>query len=397
MTASDHVFLSLLRDHVQGGCDTTLPEDMDWDALFRCAEAQSLVGVCYAQLKKLSLNGKNVPDPVLKRFHEGFYSDVWSAANQRAAMAELMPKLKEAGIISLPFKGWVVRQSWPVPELRTMGDIDILIHGEDQKAVDDILVSQGFQRKVDHQAVWSYFSEYLMLEIHNRMLYEHIGNDVDYIGYFDHAWEHASDKLDPDFHMLFLITHLAKHIVNCGMGFRGFLDLVFYARGHQSQLHWICISKELEKLKLLRFTETCYAFCLEWFGAEPPIPVKTLDPEFSSSVTEKMFRDGTFGLDNEQNADAKAAREISHSGGSYWSAAIKLTLHRVFPPYEDLQLVPWYAFLDGRPWLLPVAWVYRWYYVLKHKQKKGKAMLLEPYENKSDVRKRQQFIHDWGI
>ena len=397
MTAEQSFFLALLRDHVQGSVQAPVPENMDCEALLAIARDQSLQGIIYAQIKALRKNGAEIPEEVFERFHKAFHNEVWEAANQRAYLAKVSRALDEAGIEHIPFKGCVVRQSWPVPELRTMGDLDILIRQRDVEAADRLMRSLGFARSRDSNEVWSYTLDGLMFEMHNRMFYEHLGNDVDYPAYFDAAWEHADPSLEPDFHLLYLIAHLAKHTVNKGMGFRGFLDLVFFAREQCDQLHWDKICRELEKLKLLRFTESCYAFCRAWFGAEPPIPVKELAPAFYTSVTEKMFRDGTFGLENEQNAGARAAKEISHSGGSYWLGAVKLTLRRIFPAYEDMNIVPRYAFLDGRPWLLPAAWVYRWVYVLGHKRKQGKALLLEPYEKKAVVEKRQQYIRDWGI
>ena len=122
-----------------------------------------------------------------------------------------------------------------------------------------------------------------------------------------------------------------------------------------------------------------------------------LGGDFAALVTEKMFRDGTFGLENEENAGSIAAKEISHDGASYERGALRLVLRRIFPPYGDLQLIPWYSFVDGRPWLLPAAWVYRWFYVLRHKREQGAALLTEPYRIRKQVEQRQQFISDWGL
>ena len=110
-----------------------------------------------------------------------------------------------------------------------------------------------------------------------------------------------------------------------------------------------------------------------------------------------MFNDGMFGLENEQNEAAHAAKEIKRSKDSYWISAAKLTIHRLFPPYRDMQLVPWYGFLDGRPWLLPAAWVYRWFYTATHKFKQSKELLTEPYTKRKIIEKREKLIRGWGL
>ena len=110
-----------------------------------------------------------------------------------------------------------------------------------------------------------------------------------------------------------------------------------------------------------------------------------------------MFNDGMFGLENEQNEAAHAAKEIKRSKDSYWISAAKLTIHRLFPPYQDMQLVPWYSFVDSRPWLLPLAWVYRWFYTATHKFKQSKDLLTEPFAKRKVIEKRENLIRGWGL
>ena len=397
MRPEESLFLGLLRDHVQRSSSTAAPLGTDWEALFRFAEEQGLSGVCYAQLKELNAKGKPVPGETLERFHEAFFSVVYTAVNQRAAMASIGEQFREAGLRFLPFKGWVIRRSWPIPELRTMGDVDILIRSVDREKSDEILLGMGYRKKVDHQAVWAYYTEDLMFELHDHMFYDPMPNGVDYCGFFDRAWDYAAPDLDESFHFLYLITHLAKHTVEKGMGFRAYLDLVFFCGACRERLRWDWIQDKLEELKLLRFTETCFALCRAWFGFESPFPIGELDPGFYDFVTNKLFRDGVFGLGNAQNEASRSAKEITRRKGPYWLRSLGLMLYRVFPPYGDLELVPWYSFLKGRPWLLPAAWVYRWYYCLRHKREKGAALLLEPIRKRDVIEQRQRIIRDWGI
>ena len=105
----------------------------------------------------------------------------------------------------------------------------------------------------------------------------------------------------------------------------------------------------------------------------------------------KTFCDGTFGLQNEQDEGAHAAKEIQRAGRAYWRTALLLTWKKIFPPYEDMQLIPWYSFVDGRPWLMPVAWIYRWLYTVTHKFKHTKNLLVEPFVKRDRIKKREDF------
>ena len=46
-------------------------------------------------------------------------------------------------------KGSVVQESYPVPALRSMGDIDIIIHTEDREKTDAVMQAEGYSRMID--------------------------------------------------------------------------------------------------------------------------------------------------------------------------------------------------------------------------------------------------------
>ena len=162
-------------------------------------------------------------------------------------------------------------------------------------------------------------------------------------------------------------------------------------------LDWAFLEAELERLKLLEFTRTCFALCRRWFGVDMPLGSGPLEKAFFEEATDKVFRDGTFGLHNEQNEAAHSAKELSRAEAPYWQTALALTWRKLFPPYRDMQLVPWYHFVDGRPWLLPAAWVYRWFYTARHKFSQSKALLAEPFAKRSVIEERKQLIDRWGL
>ena len=399
MTVEQRCFLELLRDCVHRRPSAPPAEAVDWAAVARYAEEQSLGGILYVQCRTFL-----PPDSAaLRRLHRGFYSAVYGSVNGSAALAQAGKRLAEAGVPYLPFKGEVLRQYWPHPELRTMGDRDILVHDQGKEAADRVFLSLGYQKHVDNHAVWTYTSPTMMFEVHNVMFYEYLSNQVDYRSYFARVWDtaHPTGEAgayapEPNLHFLYLMCHTAKHIINNGMGFRAFLDMVFMTREERG-LDWTFLEAELERLQLLDFTRTCFALCRRWFGVDMPLGSGVPEESFFEEVTDKAFRDGTFGLHNEQNEAAHSAKELSRAEAPYWQTALALTWRKLFPPYRDMQLVPWYHFVDGRPWLLPAAWVYRWFYTARHKFSQSKALLAEPFAKRSVIEERKQLIDRWGL
>lgn len=396
-------FIRILADHIHNKKSDPENTSIDWEKLADYAEKQALCGLVYVQLKDFFKEHPDFASGTAKRLHRELCMEAYLYANRRTELEDISRKCGEIPLLLI--KGSVVNTYYPLPVLRSMGDIDLVIHATDRQKTDEVVMREGYRRMVDNHAVWTYEKDHIQFEIHDHMFYEHLANDIDYRGYFDQVWGHVrrvegtGNMFVPEenFHFLYLITHLAKHITNKGMGFRAFMDLVFMVRKVGDKMDWQWLQSELEKLKLLEFTKTCFALCKKWFNVQMPIKTAALDINFYSEVTAKMFDDGLFGLENEQNETAHFAKEIKRSKSPYWVAAVRLTVHRLFPPYKDMQLIPWYQFVDGRPWLLPVAWVYRWFYTAIHKFEYSKDLLIGPYRKRKAIEKREEMIRGWGL
>ena len=407
MNNEQQFFLNCLKDHIRGE-QTILPDQkIDADRLFSIAEQHSLAGIVYSQCLKSAAQSKEWAG-----FRNAFLGDVFFYENRRSLLREIVRHFENSGIPMICMKGAAFSEYYPVPELRSMGDIDIIIRPEDRQETDRIMREElGYELFVDHQSVWTYLLEKgrFQIEIHDRMFYDPLANEVDYRAYFDRIWNHihnapvcgidSANLFVPEesFHFLYLMTHTAKHIVNNGSGFRAYLDMVLMCRACADRLDWEWIKEELKKLKLLDFTKTCFSLCERWFGVEMPLSDKAPDEEFLRDVTQKTFEDGIFGLENRANARAGAAKDIKRYGNNYYTGAVKRVLKKLFPPYSDMQLVSWYSFVDGHPWLLPFAWIYRWFYCLFRKSKHSMALLTEPFAKKEEVEARETYLEKWGL
>ncbi len=402
MTDEQRLLLKCLEDICSG--QKTYPPDSgtDVDYFLHLAQEQSLAGIIYDQ-------GRNWLSSV-SGFRSVFLSDVFFSVNRADILREISERFQKENIPFICIKGAVFRDCYPIPELRSMGDVDIVIHTEDREKANRILMEDmGFQRMIDNHAVWTYWIGEFIFEVHDHMFYEELIGDFDYRAYFDCIWEYKkpgsvfgveSPNLfipEENYHFLYLMTHTAKHVINKGMGFRAFLDMVFFVRARGDVLRWDWLEKELSKMSLLQFTKTCFLLCERWFNVKMPLCTGKLDEDFYTETTVKMFRDGLFGLHNANNEGAASAKGMMRSDRSYWVTALLMTGKKLFPPYEDMQLIPWYSFVDGRPWLLPAAWIYRWGYCLVKKPKSGAAKLTEPFLKKELIEKREELINNWGL
>lgn len=396
-------FLQVLRDFVHS--QKSQPPDcaLDWNYLEYLGQIHGLGGILFVQCKNIE------PDSVeifkhLNGLREQFLSSVQQSICQQADFLNLEEAFNCEKIPFIPIKGQILRDYYPVPELRTMGDTDLLILSRDRQKTHKLMKRLGYQAKVDNHAVWTYQCRFLLYEIHDHILYESLVNHLDYQSYFDHVWDCAKQipensryDISPEFHFLYLAAHTAKHMINQGNGFRPFLDMVFFVQRYKQQIDWKWIAAQLEQLKLLNFVQKCFALCERWFDVEMPIPHCNPGEKFYLEATRKTFQDGLFGAKNAENRIGVSAKVIRRSRFPYLPTALGMTVRKLFPPYRDMQLIPWYSFVDGRPYLLPAAWLYRFYYCARNKFRHSKKLLAEPYVRRKAIEERERLISDWGL
>lgn len=97
---------------------------------------------------------------------------------QMQIFGEIKALLAKNGIKFVPFKGAVLRELYPDPEARTMGDIDLLIEKGRQKQVKVLLCANGFENTVCGSGEWVYTKGGVITEIHTSLINGKIGNST---------------------------------------------------------------------------------------------------------------------------------------------------------------------------------------------------------------------------
>ena len=395
MTNEQAFFLRVLRDYL-----FDLPTDpdptVDETKLVAWAEAHELGGIFYVQYVRQIRNKE-----LRKRLNTEFGSAVSHSTNLNADYAELSATLKGAGIPYLPVKGILIAPFYPDPELRTMGDVDLLIHAEDAERVRDLLTPLGCRVEAWAKTEWHYRRSSVRYEFQSLLMDAEAPDIGDINAYFNNFWTHAqpdgenAQRLDPNFHFLYLIGHIAKHLRWIGVGFRQFFDLAVLMTRREQPYDWDWIRREAERIGFFRFTECCLAFNERWFGVPSPYGADCLSDELFESVTQKIFQDGVFGFENEMNRLHKLEKYSRDSKAPLLLARIRAAKKLMFPPYRDLIVSEKYAALRGKPWLLPLYWFRRG---LRNKASLRNGELdAVLHASGQQVRERRQQLIDLGL
>lgn len=357
MNAEQKGIAILLKSAITG-------EKYDIPEGFSLEEAQALIrkqGLATLVYDGAYHCGVSPREPVMAGLQKMYYQVLLHSERQMQKVGQIFAAFEENGIDYLPFKGCVMKELYPKPELRTMGDADILIRFDQYPRIKPIMVSLGFELETESDCELIWKCRDLYLELHKCMVQP---SHRDYYAYFGDGWGKAA-KLDghrygfsPEDMFVYLFMHFAKHYRSGGIGCRHVLDLWVYT-GANPGLDRGYILGELEKLRLREFYENTCRMMAHWFGDGP-------EDDVTAFMTKRIFSGGSWGNSRDyyiftELTKAKDAGQVKNSRLGY---AVRL----LFPSLKLMRKK--YPVLEKWPVLLPVFWVVRGMTVLLHKREK---------------------------
>ena len=380
--------IPLLRAFIHG----TKPEVTDPAALLRIAQMQNLLPVLAYMDKKWQL----FSDETLRAQLGRQLRQTLFLHNQRyCAFESLSEALSGAHIDHLPVKGWYLRHLYEVPELRTFGDIDILIRREDRARVHELMLAQGFTVQTDWEPTYTYRRGAELYELHTNLMDASLDDRSDLPAYFADAWTHAAPVRgrchapEETFHFLYTLCHLAKHLYAGGAGLRMYLDAALFVHRRGNELDWAAVRREMETLKLGLFLDTVLSCCESWFAVTAPCDferVKAAEELLSYTLDADLFGK----LRDKSVVQSRNRRENADDDGR--RSAVRRIL---FPPYKAL--VKRYTYIQGRKWLIPVALVHRAAVNVKNLTARTRAIRSIAAASREDVDAYDDFMTRIGL
>lgn len=327
--------------------------ELDWTELIRLSSINSVTGILSYMVMQSPCESTAKYAQILKK---QCFANVAIFTQRTEKANRMLEKLNAADIDHMISKGYVVRNYYPMPELRSYGDIDILIKPQDRKKCHELLLEMGFEVKDDWEPVYSYHKGIEVYEFHTEIMEIDISDKADYRGFFNTAWEYTINtdghtfELTPEFHFLYLLTHIAKHLRGSGAGIRMYLDLAAFVKHFGNGIDWSWIDAKLVELKLKDFANTALTVVGKCFGVPSPIELREIAGDTFESFMDFTFDGGVFGYVGRD----KGLVTLKNAGDKSRAATV---MQRVFPSASTIESR--YTYLQGRHWLLPAAWVHR--------------------------------------
>lgn len=362
MTETEGCAIKLIR-YILNGDVPTLPESIDFAALYKFSSSHGVENMVYAALERL---GAKIPEPTAAEFAESYDMAIANEAMQSIELEQITEAFEKAGIDNVPLKGSVIKHLYPMPDYRKSGDIDILIHPEDEEKVKGIMEEIGYQYQINeerHEIHSVYKKEpNILVEIHRKLLDDQHRSKK----FCEQIWRFTRLNnglkhtycMDMNFFYVFTIAHLCKHLYAGGAGIRLITDI------------WILITKVdidneevsyyLNEANLKELNDMAVKISYKWFASE-----YIYDDE--SLLLEKIILDsGSFGTHDIQ---------IRMQAADRFDKKIKKIIRRIFPRAKTIS--DRYPILKQKSYLLPFFWIYRFFELVFREKDMSRQKLRE--------------------
>lgn len=380
MTAEQALLISAIKASV---CGTPIDHvyEPDWNKFLLLASSHDLSAMVYDGLHKSNHPMTEVTERIL---YGHYVQAIYRDAQQEYLMNQLQSSLEKAGIKHIFLKGAVLKANYPVPALRTMCDVDVLVYAKDFDRISDVAKALGGTATPGDGNHRNFsFPGGVFVEFHPNLLHHAtpIGTGI------NPGWQYAkedcptcSGELTPEGFYLNTLCHLANHFVTGGVGVRFLLDVWVNRHLRKPEADRTFVEAEMKRMGLLEFMQNIEQLADAWFGDLPMTPLL-------EELGEYILTGGNQGI-----GDRHMLNAMSLSSGSRVSAL----LGKAFFPKEELEdRFPW---CKGKTFLLPAAWCVRAYYaVTQHRSfvvdwVKGTGQI-----SKSDVIENQEMLRRFGL
>lgn len=339
------VLIGALRQAVTGS-SAEFPEEIDWGGVVRLAQAHRVEALVCNGLKKSPDLWGRVPREAQGYLTRAYMQAVFFDAQLDYIRQELQKKLCEANVRHIFLKGSELKHSYPVPALRTMCDLDVLVYAEDFGTLGKIAESMGGKATHGDGNHRNYaFPNGVTVEFHPNLIHHDtpVGTQI------NPGWQYAKSQdksgameLTEEGFYLNTVCHLANHFVAGGVGVRFVLDVWVNRHLRKPEFDREVVEAELEKFGLLDFAKKIESLSELWFGEEE-------ETQLLEELGDYILTSGSHGTDRRAMLNA-----VSLSPGGTRVSAL---LGKAF--YSRAEMEDRFTWVKGKPWLLPVAWLVR--------------------------------------
>lgn len=339
VTETKKYFLDLVGSSICGRPVPLCPETVDTAMLYKLSVRNAVQSILYLAVKSGAVT---LPGEILNKLEKSYMAGLMREASQQEETDFIKCEFSKNGADFMLLKGSHLKSLYPVPEMRFMVDMDILVREKDMDKCRGIVLSHGFYQKLDNGKDIIFIKEpCLTIELHKSLFQE---------GYFMHeyfcdVWNKAESTASNEYKMtyndlyVYTLSHLAEHYLEAGSCFRPVMDLYLMEKKLYEQLDFEYITEQFKALGIDGFASKIRRLCRCMFDGE--------EYDDDLNIMENYIVLGP---------PVNNANEASKTAVSQKSKAYRI-FSTVFPNMHHMKLR--FPILKKYPFLLPFYWVIR--------------------------------------
>ncbi len=324
-------------------------EQVNWQHVFDFFEKHAITPIASDVIARIPEEYAEVK----QIWKDAICSNVFAYSRLVKQQERVISALRGDHVPAVVVKGTSAAKYYPSPQLRSMGDVDLLVKPEDyDHAVESLIgigarestveleAEKGRHRSFHYLCISLELHHFFSLSVHreqaealDRLLFDAISEE--------------SSILPDDENGLVLLSHISQHLEN-GLGLRQIVDWMMFVRSRLDDNKWY--SSFMKKAEITGFktlAEITTKMCQKHLGlSEENITwCKDADEEVCDALMEYVIECGNFGK----------SRELFKSQGTSKMPSIKHPI-RLFKYVQSHGERGWKA-LKKHPWLRPFAWI----------------------------------------
>lgn len=346
MKYDDVYLMSLIKAAIYNAVPEPPSENVDWNYVYDKSVEQNIAGLIYFAMN--SMNGRlDISDELADKWRKYAMTSLAYSLNQFNEFERMNRRIKEKGIFFAGLKGCMLRSLYPVPELRTMGDFDILIKKEELPDIKQIFTSAGYTVQNDYTGIIC-SKKNIVWEIFYSLGEEFKNNTDKWDKLFREGIAEINGISCPDSTLFFLhlIVHTGKHYTTVGAGVRNLCDITLFLNKYKDSIDFDFVEKACREQGFYKLYCHIINASHIWLDADTE-NISTVDTDAEGFV-EYMLLYGIYG----KNGNS-ILPQLTKNENKDESVVKKL----FFPNIKSLEHR--YKYLVKAPFLLPAAWFHR--------------------------------------
>ena len=348
--------------------DPALFEAIDWEAMFMLAQQHKIDGLLLDTICALP-SEKQPEENVLAAWQSSAMLTVMAQTLLVEQLFLLLSAFESQGLRAVVLKGVALKPLYPDPDMRTMSDADVLVAQESFAAACQVMESAGYTLQATEPFVSIYKgADGLLVELHEKLFDQTAYGFLSRLDessmfpiadarreavYGGEAW-----VLPPAQHAMFMLCHMAKHMITTGFGLRQTTDFMLFIEANDKNIEWDAFWQQAALLGLSGFAEALLTLSTQYFSL--PKGEWAQGVSFDAAAAEALALDlldaGVFGNRTEERRRSAAVVYRSFEVEDGDSGKIRRAL---FPSAVTLKAP--YLYARKYRFLLPAAWVHRFF------------------------------------